>query len=459
MTTPTPSRTSSAPTPGSSRRPPSKLRVPSSSRKASNPSLSLIYASPGSPMPLRSDSSSSGSRSEEALSRQLDGDLGGKQMGLRSRRSSSATIRTVSGNGAGPQSPRESIMEEEEDSGPILERPVPMEAEGSEGGRIRTRLNPKASTSWLRWNSPTPSFPRSDKGKGKEREGTVGDRTPRRASTVGGDSLGRQSSRLSAQTTRRESSDTREDVLAVSPERRSEPLNDQPPNINTIPTPATVPAPPPPMTIKARGWFSRNPPPEPKPPAPVDSPAPKASDSALADTPVESSETPTEIAQALNAVQEHSAPNDDAKTTPKTSPAAGLVVGAKPQVTSSEDQPTEGTSEIPAPSGQSRIIPSLLNPLLMLQVKPPPVFNNQRDGLGISVGEEASHPLPRTRPRQRQRNQLLKLSSSQIQHSRPPSRIRSCQPTSSRQNRAVYSPTSMAISTLKAMVKHLPCLL
>lgn len=359
---------SPAPTSGPSRRPPSKLRVPSSSRKASNPSLSLVYASPGSSMPPPAGSSSSGSRSEEALSRQLDGDLGGKQMGLRSRRSSSATIRTINtinGNGNGPQSPRESIMEEDEDSGPILERPITTnggEDGGDQGGR-GTRLNPKSSSSWLRWNSPTPSFPKSDKGKGKERERMVGDRTPRRASTIGGESLGRQSSRLSAQTsTRRDSFDTRLDVPGtISPESHTEAQ----PNPDTNPNPkpdvrgtevvqTSVPAP---STTKVRGWFSRNPPPEPKPTTPIETSNSEPAQTSLSQTPVVDFNQPRlegEIApaldQSLETAHEDSAPNgsgpvaatkSDPTLADAKAPSDGLV-GSKDQAVSSDDQSTRG---------------------------------------------------------------------------------------------------------------------
>lgn len=117
---------------------------------------------------------------------------GGQEIGLRSRRSSSATVRTIrtlSGVGspgveeegvAGPSTPRRTASSE---IGDIPDEAV--EAGLGPGGRLSDenmvetshRLNPKHSTSWLRWNAPS-GFPKSragsmvsrDKGKGKERE-------------------------------------------------------------------------------------------------------------------------------------------------------------------------------------------------------------------------------------------------------------------------------------------------
>lgn len=107
-------------------------------------------------------------------------------MGLRSRRGSSATIRTTR-TFSGVSEP--SLPEEEREepiAGPSNSSPALLQEvqEGDTGGvetgqgdmerrdgRGTLRLNPKASSSWLRWNSPAPTFPRSvsrDKGKGKE---------------------------------------------------------------------------------------------------------------------------------------------------------------------------------------------------------------------------------------------------------------------------------------------------
>lgn len=97
-------------------------------------------------------------------------------MGLRSRRSSSATIQT-SRTPSGARSP--SIHEEElefalgTEPGPSTISTSPIAVETPEINRQSSvRLNPKASTSWMRWNAPPPAFPRSksaDKGKGKQR--------------------------------------------------------------------------------------------------------------------------------------------------------------------------------------------------------------------------------------------------------------------------------------------------
>ncbi|OCF34418.1 hypothetical protein I316_03932 [Kwoniella heveanensis BCC8398] len=202
--TPTRSRKSSI----TSRRAPASLRIPSLNRRPSNPNtqLSFIFA--------QGDSARPHVLSEDSLSKQLDGDLGGKQMGLRSRRSSSATVRTVrtSRTASGLRSPTDdtqSVTEEDEDernrgrisdspeplAGPSTSAPIPPESPSSlhlshlpestgthhdQGPSAQTMgsktINPKSSSSWLRWTSPAPSFPRSpsvnrDKGKGKAKEG------------------------------------------------------------------------------------------------------------------------------------------------------------------------------------------------------------------------------------------------------------------------------------------------
>ncbi|WVQ84854.1 hypothetical protein IAT38_007011 [Cryptococcus sp. DSM 104549] len=193
MTTPNRSRKSSAAS--SFLRPPS-LRIPSNPRPQSNTAVSLVFAQGG--------ASRSAALSEQSLSRQLDGDLGGKQMGLRSRRSSNATVRTTrTASGlASPRSPSPSFGVQEEDEEGIPEvnadgrgrrresspQPGPSSAPFSplaaprEPARSSTesvpvakrQLNPKSSSSWLRWTSPAPSFPRSSsagsKGKGKAKE-------------------------------------------------------------------------------------------------------------------------------------------------------------------------------------------------------------------------------------------------------------------------------------------------
>jgi len=245
---PTPSP---APTPG--RKPPFQLRTSSSTRKASNPTLSLVYASSGSSLPPPPASTSSTSRSEEALSRQLDGDLGGKQMGLRSRRSSTATLRTINtinGAAGGPQSPRESIAEvEEEDEHENHSGAVEM---GTRQDERRTRLNPKASNSWLRWNSPTPSFP---KGKGKGKEVAEGHTGPgRRASTIGDDKVdsrdGENTSTAAVKESQGAGASTDELYTAGDTIKAS--------SVGLVAVPG-------PTESKAGGWFTKNPPPTSKP--------------------------------------------------------------------------------------------------------------------------------------------------------------------------------------------------
>ncbi|ORY34567.1 hypothetical protein BCR39DRAFT_513405 [Naematelia encephala] len=159
-----------------SRVPPSSLRLPSQSRKVSNPHLTLVFAQGDPTDSARRPSLSGLPASEEALSRQLDGDLGGRQMGLRSRRSSTATVRTVRTSGVRSPSPSASVKEEVEDeAGPSTPEPTLRRVEPEVRNAIdvpQQRLNPKASSSWLRWNSPAPSFPRSvstERAKGKRR--------------------------------------------------------------------------------------------------------------------------------------------------------------------------------------------------------------------------------------------------------------------------------------------------
>jgi hypothetical protein len=175
------------------RRPPPSLRIASATRKASNPHLTLIFAQGDSSLPFGSFTS------EQTLSRQLDGDLGGRQIGLRSRRSSSATVQTMrTFSGIRDGSPSPSVREEDEEdiaagedraasqAGPST--PVdrgatllPLHQESSVSVPAASpepapRLNPKSSSSWLRWNSPAPSFPRhADKGKGKATEDRMND--------------------------------------------------------------------------------------------------------------------------------------------------------------------------------------------------------------------------------------------------------------------------------------------
>ena len=169
----------------SRRRRPTTLRAPSGPRRPSNPHLSLIFAQGGSTLSGNELSTSKrpgthSSLSEEALFRQLDGDLGGKQMGLRSRRSSNGTVQTVhtAARGRSP-SPSHSVAEvaEEDEAGPssnqlsnslVPSEPYPISDTRSGPSQP---LNPKSTTSWLRWNSPSSSFPQAGpetgKGKGK----------------------------------------------------------------------------------------------------------------------------------------------------------------------------------------------------------------------------------------------------------------------------------------------------
>ena len=115
-------------------------------------------------------------------------------MGLRSRTGSNATVRTFRTlSGRRTPSPSKSVMEEPEiegadeeelrgratgpstsqigSRGGMTDRELLgiSEGSGAEGETAKAaRLNPKASSSWMRWNSPGPTFPKTkDKGKGR----------------------------------------------------------------------------------------------------------------------------------------------------------------------------------------------------------------------------------------------------------------------------------------------------
>lgn len=195
-------------------------------------------------------------------------------MGLRSRRSSTATLRTINtvngnGGGGGPQSPRESIAEVDEEEGLEGNSNVASGSGSGSGSREqgglgiiniepknqeerRMRLNPKASSSWLRWNSPTPSFPKGkDKGKGKERaEGGI---TPvRRGSTVEDPKIDGRADAGVQRTITDEPLDER---------IQEQPLVSSPPSLTADEQPPVASVPPP--SVKPKGWFSKNPPPLP----------------------------------------------------------------------------------------------------------------------------------------------------------------------------------------------------
>lgn len=177
--------------------PPSPTRstasLSSTRRRTSQPQLSsrlgLLFAQPAAPLAptvsgshstsVSSTCSSTGSYgsslSEEALARQLDRDAGGDKMGLRSRRSSGATIRTM--RTIGRQGSEEAVVEEAEGSGQVQvpeagpsrlpfpdveDNTVLVDITGKGKGRASDsppRINPKKSMTWQRWNH-SPSFPR-----------------------------------------------------------------------------------------------------------------------------------------------------------------------------------------------------------------------------------------------------------------------------------------------------------
>jgi hypothetical protein len=220
-------------------------------------------------------------------------------MGLRSRRSSTATLKTINtmngGGGGGPQSPRESIAEveeeEEDNQAGILEMGT------KQGEEKRARLNPKASNSWLRWNSPTASFPKG-KGKGKE---VAGDVTPGRQSSVNGVREGGSQEAAenvpqnddddgSTTITTRLAPAIESDVTSEAVEATEDTMKASQAAMGTVP---------PPSGPRAKGWFTKNPPPAPPPTAienvheapAVSDPSPKT----VTDEPAPQAEATTEI--------------------------------------------------------------------------------------------------------------------------------------------------------------------
>ncbi|KAK8849822.1 hypothetical protein IAR55_005158 [Kwoniella newhampshirensis] len=276
MTTPNRSRKSSI----VSHRAPASLRIPANPRRAaSNAQLSLVFA--------QGDQTRSDRLCEPSLSRQLDGDLGGRQMGLRSRRSSSATVRTVrTASGLRSPSPSHaSVMEEdEEQEASSRGRPMispgagpsspPLSSSQAIAGRpvatprsvsntpsttslsttpVDKRLNPKSSSTWLRWASPAPSFPRSSsahrKGKGKERADgeTVHDLSSRTTGT-NPSSLTGEGDLNQCFTPENLAAD------AVTEAKPTIPPPPMPPNEASNAQSSQIPASAPPLT-KSRGWW------------------------------------------------------------------------------------------------------------------------------------------------------------------------------------------------------------
>ncbi|WVF68309.1 hypothetical protein IAT40_003074 [Kwoniella sp. CBS 6097] len=297
MSNPTPSRSRKSSI--ASRRAPASLRIPSLTRRASNPNtqLSFVFA--------QGDSARPHALSEDALSKQLDGDLGGKQMGLRSRRSSSATVRTVrtSRTASGLRSPTddsESVMEEDESerersrisdspepmAGPstsnhdqpkpssphLVDQPIerpPYNNDDVSSARTlgRGTINPKSSSSWLRWTSPTPSFPRSPsvhkgKGKGKAKEMIEDDSVitvPSPKSRSDNTSPSDQVPTASAAIKEVPSNSVTDDVLpsnTLKPPDAAKSLSKPEPVLRAEPVQPTVPAPTP--TSTRRGWFGKS---------------------------------------------------------------------------------------------------------------------------------------------------------------------------------------------------------
>ena len=328
---PTPITRSRNPSTNTTRR--TTLRLPNASRNVSNPHVSLVFAHG------TADPSALQSTSEETLSRQLDGDYGGRQMGLRSRTGSSATVGSMRTTGTPMVSPP---LSSQVDGGidPLGAGTAGMMGGTNEAGpsrrpswtngvsedvfafdddkppervsrAARRLVNPKTSSSWLRWNSPARSFPRSispgsTKGKGKaimeveEMKDPPDGQTPRvRPGSKNGSAVS-----TPAGETRAPPSDPPASLLEPATAESPPPEG----TIATTPTPAR------------RGWFGWSSSPAPAPPSvppPHRAPDPPAT-VLVPPTPV--SPSPSPLPLSIAAVDVIPNPKESLKETSASSP-------------------------------------------------------------------------------------------------------------------------------------------
>jgi hypothetical protein len=322
-------------------------------------------------------------------------------MGLRSRRSSTATLKTINtvngGGGGGPQSPRESIAEveeeEEDNQAGILEMGT------KQGEDRRARLNPKASNSWLRWNSPTTSFPKG-KGKGKE---VAGDVTPgRQASIIGDRETGSQEAAENVPPNDDDDGSTtikprlppaiESEVTSEAAEATEDTMKASRAAMGTVP---------PPSGPTAKGWFTKNPPPAPPSTAIENVPeAPAVSDP----PPTIVTDEPVRQIEATREVEQPPAIDND-QTNPTESPSGWkeyLTWGRKgpsrppipniPQVPQAEAAPVSNNhNEEVAPLPP--VEPTVQNQEQEAEVQEVEV--QQPAGDRETVGNSSNHALPR----------------------------------------------------------------
>ncbi|WVR07878.1 hypothetical protein IAU60_004921 [Kwoniella sp. DSM 27419] len=392
MSAPTPSRSRKSSV--TSRRAPASLRLPTAGRKASSTQLSIIFAQ-------RESSVADAGSSEQVLSRQLDGATGGRQMGLRSRQSSSATlatVRTTSGLRS-PSPDHVSVKEEderaeglEEGRGRVTDSPGPMAGPSTAVSARPTRpselvppdlpdpspsssldrrtLNPKQSSSWLRWTSPAPSFPRSPsadsrrvRGKGRQRERVTSE------IDAGGDTEARAGDSPSGAVAEASTTNKATAMDTPAPVETSGATTPTPaPDIESVSdrTPAPVF-----HGTKSRGWFTRTVPAKPpQPPAP----------------------TPQSPAAGIPAGDELAPAHDQSDRSVDSPPmglgSAQLVV---PDLAASSNTPAADQTEETMPTSQSRDTSS------MKQAQDPVQTRRWKGYLGWRGTTEPSTPAPTAR--------------------------------------------------------------
>lgn len=176
-------------------------------------------------------------------------------MGVRSRRSSSATVQTIhTPAGIRSPSPSHSMKEvNEEEAGPSTAPSASADHSLHPDDRSKSpqRLNLKSSTSWVRWNAPVPSFPKpavaGDKGKGKEALTEEAAPHPQLVD-IGQDPIHSQRpAQLPAQIGMQSEAPAAPSFAPPRP-RPPDPLEE----VASVSPPTVVP-------VKSRGWFTRLP--------------------------------------------------------------------------------------------------------------------------------------------------------------------------------------------------------
>lgn len=360
-------------------------------------SVSLVFAHGDAQIPGSNVGAEGSSASEEALSRQLDRDTAGERMSLRSRRSSVATITSmrtdytsshplsvalpeedepVAGPSRSPHPPRpdpdptssEALpdpnqQDEERDPDdpptPRIRRrrassrsrrayPQPerdaaserrpsaceMDGEGAERASTpQTRLNPKQSGAWLRWNSPAPSFPRKDKGKAREV-------SPSQASQVAAKS---------------EATETPD----VDKERKSVDLHPSTPSVPAPPPESTTSVPEEEQTVSTSNPSHPQPPSTPSPKPPMDEDPPKPPEDRTPEPPKSSTRPPEPPKSATSGWRYYfwgsgSGGGGDGSSTPSSHPAPSHLAPSHLAPPTSMADPTMAGAELALSKVESR---------------------------------------------------------------------------------------------------------